>query len=781
MKFKRFTAVFVAVVMTVGMIPSFAFADEPETEPAGTSVVETTEPKAKETAKPAEKETEKPTEKETEKPKKEEPDEGSENETAAPGSKETEPSVTVGEETGEPKEAEPSEPSEQQEDETKPSEPTEPSEPAESSEPSESENKGISESGAETDEPEESKNSTVIGSKNPGKTNPDISARLSDCDLGTAVAGYDKMDFYKGLYVTNTGSEKLSGTYDCMKVELTSGDKSAFDLRFVSSGVMSSGGVCLKSYVYPKAGLSAGSYSATATLYYDEDGKGGSHGWAALGTAQITFTVLAAGTKHNVTIVNGTADKSTASEGEIVKLTPSVPANKAFSKWEVISGTVNFIYTNEFLMPNTDVTIKAVFVDKIITATLNDLDLGIAPTGFKSADYYGRMTMDNTGTKYINGAADSLRVELTGGDKNAFNLKHDSCGVIKPNAHVLAAEITPKAGLAKGTYTATVTLYYDEDGTGTYHDWVVLDTATVTITVMTRKTGLVVESYTAIIKTDGTEEFDGEEVSGTVRFDKTTVSTGDIVTVYAIPKTGYELSQIKWQNAATSPWIDITSEREFQVRDYDPTVLVYFRKLKPDDPVKYTAHVTLMCPTGIDSTGKSGTVILDKYQAQSGETINVTCIPNSGYVYCQMIWTDGLRGSSIDITSTRSFKVGNNDPYIYVLFWTDPVPNTLFSVKPKTAKVKYKKLKKKKQIVARSRVLTVSNAKGNLKYSLVKVKRGKSKKYKKYFKINSKTGTVTVKKKLRKGTYKITCKVTDSGNTAYKSATKTVTFKIKVK
>ena len=59
MKFKRFTAVFVAVVMTVGMIPSFAFADEPETEPAGTSVVETTEPKAKETAKPAEKETEK--------------------------------------------------------------------------------------------------------------------------------------------------------------------------------------------------------------------------------------------------------------------------------------------------------------------------------------------------------------------------------------------------------------------------------------------------------------------------------------------------------------------------------------------------------------------------------------------------------------------------------------------------------------------------------------------------------------------------------------------------
>lgn len=34
--------------------------------------------------------------------------------------------------------------------------------------------------------------------------------------------------------------------------------------------------------------------------------------------------------------------------------------------------------------------------------------------------------------------------------------------------------------------------------------------------------------------------------------------------------------------------------------------------------------------------------------------------------------------------------------------------------------------------------VTGSNVKGTLKYSLVKVKRGKSKKYKKYFKIDSK-------------------------------------------
>ena len=103
------------------------------------------------------------------------------------------------------------------------------------------------------------------------------------------------------------------------------------------------------------------------------------------------------------------------------------------------------------------------------------------------------------------------------------------------------------------------------------------------------------------------------------------------------------------------------------------------------------------------------------------------------------------------------------------------------SVKGKTAKVKYKKLRKKNQKVLRSKVMTISDAKGNISYKLTDVKRGKSKKYKKYFKINAATGKVTVKKKLRKGTYKITCSVTDPGNGEYESSTKTVTFKIKVR
>lgn len=54
-------------------------------------------------------------------------------------------------------------------------------------------------------------------------------------------------------------------------------------------------------------------------------------------------------------------------------------------------------------------------------------------------------------------------------------------------------------------------------------------------------------------------------------------------------------------------------------------------------------------------------------------------------------------------------------------------------------------------------------------------------KKKSYFKVNAKTGVVTIKKKLKKGTYTLKVNVTAAGNEDYKPITKTVTFKIKVK
>ena len=107
----------------------------------------------------------------------------------------------------------------------------------------------------------------------------------------------------------------------------------------------------------------------------------------------------------------------------------------------------------------------------------------------------------------------------------------------------------------------------------------------------------------------------------------------------------------------------------------------------------------------------------------------------------------------------------------------EPQNNTL-TVRGRNAKLKAKKLKKKAQKISRAKVMTVRNAQGRLSYKLVSVSGSR---YKKYFKVNSSNGTLTVKKKLKKGTYTVKCRVTASGNESYKAVSKTVSFKITVK
>ena len=102
-------------------------------------------------------------------------------------------------------------------------------------------------------------------------------------------------------------------------------------------------------------------------------------------------------------------------------------------------------------------------------------------------------------------------------------------------------------------------------------------------------------------------------------------------------------------------------------------------------------------------------------------------------------------------------------------------------LKAKTAKVKRSKLKKKAQTIQRAEAITVSKAQGKTSYKLVSAKKdGKS--FSKKFKINAKTGNVTVKKGLKKGKYNVKVKVKAAGNGNYKaSAWKPVTFTVRVK
>lgn len=135
-------------------------------------------------------------------------------------------------------------------------------------------------------------------------------------------------------------------------------------------------------------------------------------------------------------------------------------------------------------------------------------------------------------------------------------------------------------------------------------------------------------------------------------------------------------------------------------------------------------------------------------------------------------------------TGTATFTgKGNYTGTVTKTFKIAKAANKL-TLKPKTAKIKYKKLKKKAQTIKRAKMMTVSKKYGKVTYQLTGVKKGNKKiklgKAKKDFKISPATGDIKLKKGLKKGVYKVTVKVTAAGGKNYTSATKTVTFKIKV-
>ena len=96
------------------------------------------------------------------------------------------------------------------------------------------------------------------------------------------------------------------------------------------------------------------------------------------------------------------------------------------------------------------------------------------------------------------------------------------------------------------------------------------------------------------------------------------------------------------------------------------------------------------------------------------------------------------------------------------------------NVKTKKVTVKVKKVRKKAQTV---KPLTVTGQKTTVTYKGTPV----GKKAKKALKINAKTGKITVRKKTKKGTYKMKVTVTAAASGKYEKAAKTVTVTIKVR
>ena len=99
--------------------------------------------------------------------------------------------------------------------------------------------------------------------------------------------------------------------------------------------------------------------------------------------------------------------------------------------------------------------------------------------------------------------------------------------------------------------------------------------------------------------------------------------------------------------------------------------------------------------------------------------------------------------------------------------------DSIFKVTGKTATLKVKKVKKAAQTVSASSLYTFTPKTG----VMVEKKSGN-----KNFTVNKFNGNITVKKKTKKGTYKIQVKVMSTGNAEYKASDwKTVTVTIKIK
>jgi endo-1,4-beta-xylanase len=162
--------------------------------------------------------------------------------------------------------------------------------------------------------------------------------------------------------------------------------------------------------------------------------------------------------------------------------------------------------------------------------------------------------------------------------------------------------------------------------------------------------------------------------------------------------------------------------------------------------------------TGV--AGGTGYTLSGTASAANAGSYEATATLKEGY-----IWSDGT--SELKTISWKINKAANP-----------------LKISPKTATVKYSKLKKKTQTLAVTRVIKFTKKLNDKKtYTLVSAKKG-SKSFKKYFKISKTTGKVTIKKnkRMKKGTYKVKVKIQALGNSNYKaSAVKTVTFKVKVK
>jgi len=178
-------------------------------------------------------------------------------------------------------------------------------------------------------------------------------------------------------------------------------------------------------------------------------------------------------------VVNG-GTVNISSNKQALEYAPTVGAGMAATASTTVDGTMNPYVAGD------NKTYKHVVIAAeapVYSLSAGDVDFGTKIVGYDSIADYPVIT--NTGDQILMFGSAYMKAELTGSGASAFTFGWNSySGAISVgNSSSGNLWVRLKDGLTVGTYTATMTLYYDRDGEGTAYGWEVLDTATITAKV----------------------------------------------------------------------------------------------------------------------------------------------------------------------------------------------------------------------------------------------------------------------------------------------------------
>jgi hypothetical protein len=201
-----------------------------------------------------------------------------------------------------------------------------------------------------------------------------------------------------------------------------------------------------------RIGTSTQTITVTTTYDWDESND------STPSPDQLTVTMLNDG--------NGTASAtpSTATQGETVEIDAYPNNGFQFKEWQVVSGGVTIspnvtTHPATFTMPNSDVSIIAVF--EPVPANTPNLVLTPSPVAFGSIAEGDSLPAARTVNIHNGGTAiaNVTSIALGGANPGAFTLVGAGTPSIAINGDSTFT-VQPNAGLAVGTYNATITVTY---------------------------------------------------------------------------------------------------------------------------------------------------------------------------------------------------------------------------------------------------------------------------------------------------------------------------------